>query len=224
LLRHYLGECVNRGVEECLAARSAPSWWRGLPFGRTDADAPFPAAWPPALRLQRQADFPSGLRRNPGRDGAASLALTGARLRRRIRPGGRTCLRAPTDDTAEVIAYRNLGADIFNHSIAPEATLAREIGACFVPLAFVTAGFNDYFRLAGVSVLQDGVLEGLSPVASRVLLEAAARLPREKNASVSLWSQSNPQRDTTAFDPQAIGFQRGIRTLGNSDPNKLNGL
>jgi 5'-methylthioadenosine phosphorylase len=79
---------------------------------------------------------------------------------------------------AEVIAYRNLGADIVNHSIAPEATLAREIGACFVPLAFVTAGFNDYFRPAGVSVLQEGVLEGLSPVASRVALEAAARLPR----------------------------------------------
>lgn len=79
---------------------------------------------------------------------------------------------------AEVIAYRNLGADIVNHSIAPEATLAREIGACFVPLAFVTAGFNDYFRSAGISVLQEGVLEGLSPIASRIALEAAARLPR----------------------------------------------
>lgn len=78
---------------------------------------------------------------------------------------------------AEVIAYRNLGADIINHSIAPEATLAREIGACFVPMAFVTAGFNDYFRPAGVSLLQEGVLEGLSPIASRVALEAAAQLP-----------------------------------------------
>lgn len=78
---------------------------------------------------------------------------------------------------AEVIAYRNLGADIINHSIAPEATLSREIGACFVPCAFVTAGFNDYFRASGVSVLQEGVLEGLSPIASRVMLQAAARLP-----------------------------------------------
>ena len=81
---------------------------------------------------------------------------------------------------AEVIAYRNLGADIINHSIAPEATLAREIGACFVPCAFVTAGFSDYFRPAGVSVLQEGVLEGLSPLASRVALEAAAALPRDE--------------------------------------------
>jgi 5'-methylthioadenosine phosphorylase len=78
---------------------------------------------------------------------------------------------------AEVIAYRSLGADIINHSIAPEATLAREIGACFVPCAFVTAGFNDYFRPAGVSVLQEGVLEELSPIASHVMLQAAAKLP-----------------------------------------------
>lgn len=78
---------------------------------------------------------------------------------------------------AEAVAYRALGADIINHSIAPEATLSREIGACFVPCAFVTAGFNDYFRPAGVSLLQEGVLEGLSPIVSRVALEAAARLP-----------------------------------------------
>lgn len=96
---------------------------------------------------------------------------------------------------AEVIAFRNLGADVVNHSIAPEATLAREIGACFVPLAFVTAGFNDYFRPAGVSLLQEGVLEGLSPVASRVALEAAARLPRSEECLChSLKSEQPPER------------------------------
>lgn len=78
---------------------------------------------------------------------------------------------------AEVMAYRSMGADIINHSIAPEATLSREIGACFVPCAFVTAGFHDYFRAPESSVLQDGVLETLSPLASRIALEAAARLP-----------------------------------------------
>lgn len=96
---------------------------------------------------------------------------------------------------AEVIAYRNLGADVVNHSIAPEATLAREIGACFVPLAFVTAGFSDYFRPAGESVLQAGVLEGLSPIASRVALEAAARLPRGADCLCqSLKSEQPPAR------------------------------
>jgi 5'-methylthioadenosine phosphorylase len=98
---------------------------------------------------------------------------------------------------AEVIAYRNLGADIINHSIAPEATLAREIGACFVPCAFVTAGFNDYFRPAGISALQEGVLEGLSPVASRVALEAAAMLPRDMDCLCqSLKSEQPTERYT----------------------------
>jgi 5'-methylthioadenosine phosphorylase len=78
---------------------------------------------------------------------------------------------------AEVIAYRTLGADIINHSIAPEATLAREIGACFVPCAFVTAGFYDYFTSPREAVLREGMLEGLSQIASRIALEAAARFP-----------------------------------------------
>jgi 5'-methylthioadenosine phosphorylase len=96
---------------------------------------------------------------------------------------------------AEVIAYRNLGADIVNHSIAPEATLSREIGACFVPLAFVTAGFNDYFRPAGISVLQEGVLEGLSHTASKVALLTAARLPRENDCLChALKSEQPPER------------------------------
>ncbi len=43
---------------------------------------------------------------------------------------------------AEVMAFRSMGAEFINHSIAAEVTLAREIGACFVPVAFVTAGFT----------------------------------------------------------------------------------
>ncbi len=78
---------------------------------------------------------------------------------------------------SEVMAYRTMGADIINHSIAPEATLAREIGACFVPCAFVTAGFNDYFRNPTESVLREGVADNLAPLASRIALEAAARFP-----------------------------------------------
>ena len=78
---------------------------------------------------------------------------------------------------AEVIAYRALGADLINHSLAPEATLAREIGACFVPCAFVTAGMNDYFRDPGASVLREGVLDRLAQAVSRIALETAANLP-----------------------------------------------
>jgi 5'-methylthioadenosine phosphorylase len=78
---------------------------------------------------------------------------------------------------AEVMAFRSMGADIINHSIAPEATLAREIGACFVPCAFVTAGFHDYFRPAGESLLRAGVVENLGVILGRIALEAAAQFP-----------------------------------------------
>lgn len=78
---------------------------------------------------------------------------------------------------AEAIAHRMMGADVLNHSLAPEATLSREIGACFVPLAFVTAGFNDYMDRNRGTLLQEGVLPSLSMLASRIALETAARLP-----------------------------------------------
>ena len=61
--------------------------------------------------------------------------------------------------------------------------------------AFVTAGFNDYFRPAGVSVLQEGVLEDLSTLASRIALEAAARLPLVSECLCgSLKSEQPPER------------------------------
>ena len=54
--------------------------------------------------------------------------------------------------------------------------MAREIGACFVPCAFVTAGFNDYMDRNRQKLLQEDVLPNLSMTASRVALETAARL------------------------------------------------
>lgn len=78
---------------------------------------------------------------------------------------------------AEAIAFRGMGADVLNHSIAPEATLSREIGACFVPLAFVTAGFNDYMARDRGTLLQEDLATGLSMTASTLALKTAARLP-----------------------------------------------
>lgn len=78
---------------------------------------------------------------------------------------------------AEALAHRSMGADVVNHSLAPEATLSREIGACFVPLAFVTAGFNDYMDRSRGTLLQEDVLPGLSRLASRIALQTMARLP-----------------------------------------------
>lgn len=77
---------------------------------------------------------------------------------------------------AEALAHRSMGADVVNHSLAPEATLSREIGACFVPLAFVTAGFNDYMDRRRGTLLQEGVLPSLSRIASRVALLTSARM------------------------------------------------
>ena len=78
---------------------------------------------------------------------------------------------------AEALAFRSMGADILNHSLAPEASLSREIGACFVPLAFVTAGFNDYMDRGRGALLQENVLPSLSMLTSRIALEVATRLP-----------------------------------------------
>lgn len=96
---------------------------------------------------------------------------------------------------AEAIAFRSLGADVINHSLAPEATLSREIGACFVPCAFVTAGFNDYMSRATGRLLQDGVAESLSLVTSRIALDTAARLPAPGGCGCqALLSPQPPER------------------------------
>jgi 5'-methylthioadenosine phosphorylase len=95
---------------------------------------------------------------------------------------------------AEALAFRNMGADVLNHSLAPEATLSREIGACFVPLAFVTAGFNDYMDRDRGSLLQEGVLPSLSMLASRVALETALGLPRGDCDCHALKSPQPPER------------------------------
>ncbi|RWR09562.1 phosphorylase family protein [Paenirhodobacter populi] len=77
---------------------------------------------------------------------------------------------------AEAMAFRSLGADVINHSLAVEATLAREIGACFVPIAYVTAGMNDYLDRTSGALLQQDVLSGLQARTSRVALEMIAAL------------------------------------------------
>jgi 5'-methylthioadenosine phosphorylase len=100
---------------------------------------------------------------------------------------------------AEAIAFRNLGADVLNHSIAPEATLSREIGACFVPCAFVTAGFNDYMDRSRGSLLQEGVLPSLAMIASRVALEAAGRFPEGEPCACHGLKSPQPEERFSRF-------------------------
>lgn len=94
---------------------------------------------------------------------------------------------------AEALAFRSMGADIINHSIAPEATLSREIGACFVPCTFVTAGFNDYMDRSRGTLLQEGVLPSLSMLASRVALMTAARIQTKTPCACSTLKSPQPQ-------------------------------
>ena len=77
---------------------------------------------------------------------------------------------------AEAQAHRMLGADVTNHSLVPEATLAREIGACFVNSSFITVAFDDYLAPADRKVIDDGLLERLNPIASRIAVLAVARM------------------------------------------------
>jgi 5'-methylthioadenosine phosphorylase len=100
---------------------------------------------------------------------------------------------------AEALAYRSMGADIINHSIAPEATLSREIGACFTPLAFVTAGFNDYMDRGRGQLLQDGVLPSLSMTASRLALETAARFPDNEDCVCHDLKSPQPEERYTRY-------------------------
>src|SRR5262249_54352527 len=53
---------------------------------------------------------------------------------------------------AEARAYHLLGADFINHSIAPEATAAREIGACFVNATCIVTAFGEYFATEGFAL------------------------------------------------------------------------
>ena len=76
---------------------------------------------------------------------------------------------------AEARAYQMLGADFINHSIAPEATAAREIGACFVNSTHIVAAFSDYFVAPDDSFRFDDVHGDLVGIASRIGLRAIAR-------------------------------------------------
>lgn len=96
---------------------------------------------------------------------------------------------------AEALMFRTLGADVINHSIAPEATLSREIGACFIPCAFVTATLNDYLSRESGVLLQGRLIENLAQLSSRIALETAAALPvSEPCACQGLLSPQPPGR------------------------------
>ncbi len=73
----------------------------------------------------------------------------------------------------------SLGADLINHSLAPEATLAREIGASFTSMTFITAVYANYFAPPQVGIIGNDRRLELAPIAGRIALNAVARFPAQ---------------------------------------------
>lgn len=77
------------------------------------------------------------------------------------------------ETAAEAQAMHQWGADFVNQSIAPEATHAREIGACFISASYVT-NFVDGI-IPGTWGDLDKLHEEVGDAASRISLRAMAR-------------------------------------------------
>jgi len=74
---------------------------------------------------------------------------------------------------AEARAYQMLGADAINQSIGPEASAAREIGACFVSASYVVC-YEDGIVIAPSAPI-DPIHTDLAKVSTRISLFAIAR-------------------------------------------------
>ncbi|MGH6962581.1 MAG: hypothetical protein ACREE7_19045, partial [Dongiaceae bacterium] len=74
---------------------------------------------------------------------------------------------------AEARAYQMLGGDAINQSTAPEASAAREIGACFVSASYVVCWEDGIVDADAVAI--DPIHHALAPAAKRISLVALAR-------------------------------------------------
>jgi 5'-methylthioadenosine phosphorylase len=74
---------------------------------------------------------------------------------------------------AEARAYQMLGADAINQSIGPEATAAREIGACFVSASYVVC-YEDGIVAASADAI-DPIHFDLARISTRISLLALAQ-------------------------------------------------
>jgi 5'-methylthioadenosine phosphorylase len=74
---------------------------------------------------------------------------------------------------AEARAFQMLGADAINQSIGPEASAAREIGACFSSSSYVVCWEDGIVARLGFDI--DTIHRDLAPAACRISLHAMAR-------------------------------------------------
>ena len=76
---------------------------------------------------------------------------------------------------AEAQAFRQLGGDVVNQSIGPEASAAREIGACFISASYVVCFEDGIAEETGDGAAIDALHEDLAKVSTRISLHALAR-------------------------------------------------
>jgi len=96
------------------------------------------------------------------------------------------------ESPAEARALQLLGADAVNQSIAPEATNAREIGACFISGSYIT----DY--VDGIIPDEWGELDAihdeLGRAAARISLRAVAQVPLTRECGCNTYRTARPTK------------------------------
>ncbi len=93
---------------------------------------------------------------------------------------------------AEARAYQVLGADAINQSIGPEATGAREIGACFASASYVVS-YEDGV-IDGEWEGLDAIHQDLAEVASRITLQTIARTELTDDCGCQALRATRPSR------------------------------
>lgn len=93
---------------------------------------------------------------------------------------------------AEARALQLLGADIASQSIAPEATGAREIGACFISATYVVNYVDGVLPDEWGDL--DGIHEEMSTVAPRISLRAIARAPLTDDCDCRIYRAVRPSK------------------------------
>jgi 5'-methylthioadenosine phosphorylase len=92
---------------------------------------------------------------------------------------------------AEAHAYQMLGADAINQSIGPEASVAREIGACFVSASFIVRFQDGILDRQAEEV--DKIHRDLADVASRISLRTMMQADLTDECGCRALHVSRPQ-------------------------------
>jgi 5'-methylthioadenosine phosphorylase len=91
---------------------------------------------------------------------------------------------------AEARALQSLGADAVSQSVAPEASNAREIGACFISASYVTNYVDGV--IPGEWGALDKIHEDLGAVAARISLRAIASAGASDDCGCAAYRKTRP--------------------------------